>query len=359
MKKLRLIGVCVLAFAGIFFPVLGAQAETAPALGDLNGDGVFSAADAAVMLRFGGTDVLSADERPDCDLTQNGKIDATDVRAALLYACGGIADLVKFSERVSSGLCDEKLFDRFSYTGVQDDLSGNYRSENVSVTIESGHVFDSNYYLADVYVQDIACMTNVFARDEFLGKVESVEDIFSRCEGGIVGVNGDFYSLHVYGPVVRNGIVYADRVADNWDIAVLRANGELVTFDYGTLTQEALFALSPYQTWVFGPSLLDEDGHAKTYFRSSVKPANPRTVLGYYEPGHYALMVVDGRTSQSEGITMEDLADFCEELGFAVAYNLDGGRSSVMISQSGPIDAPYLGGRSCSDCLAVRELPTE
>lgn len=344
---------------GLAIPAAGTRAETAPGLGDLNGDGVLSAADAAIMLRLGGTDALNADERPDCDLTQNGEIDATDARAALLYASGGIGDLVKFSERVSSGLCDETLFDRFSYNGVQDDRNGNYRSENVSVTVTSGRVDDSDYYIADVYVQDVSCIATVFARGEYLGKVEPVEDIFARCEGGIVGVNGDFYSLHVYGPVVRNGVVYADRVSDKWDIAVLRANGELATFDYGTLTQEALFTLDPYQTWVFGPSLLDADGHAKTYFRSSVKPANPRTVLGYYEPGHYALLVVDGRRQASEGLTMEQLAAFCEDLGFTAAYNLDGGQSSVMVSKSGAIDAPFLGGRSCSDCIAVRELPTE
>jgi hypothetical protein len=343
--------------AGFTLPAVCARAETAPGLGDLNGDGVLSAADAAMILRLSGTDALTADERPDCDFTQNGTIDATDARAALLFASGGIDDMVKFSERVASGLCDETLFDRFCYTGVQDDQNGNYKSRNVSVTILSGRIFDSDYYLADIYVQDITCIANVFSQGEFLGKAEAVEDMFDRCENGIVGVNGDFYSLHVYGPVVRNGVMYADSVTEKWDIAVLRVNGELATFGYGELTPETLTELDPYQTWVFGPSLLDAQGHAKTQFRSGVNPANPRTVLGYYEPGHYALMVVDGRRQASEGLTLEELSGLCEELGFAAAYNLDGGRSSVMVSKSGAIDEPYLGGRSCSDCIVVRELP--
>ena len=115
--------------------------------------------------------------------------------------------------------------------------------------------------------------------------------------------------------------------------------------------------MSVYQTWVFGPALLDENGHAKTKFRSQVQAKNPRSVLGYYEPGHYAFLLVDGRSQSCAGITLADLSQFCEDLGFTSAYNLDGGQSSVLASQSGAIDNPFRDGRAVSDILAIRELP--
>ena len=115
--------------------------------------------------------------------------------------------------------------------------------------------------------------------------------------------------------------------------------------------------MSVYQTWVFGPALLDENGHAKTKFRSQVQAKNPRSVLGYYEPGHYAFLTVDGRARESEGMSMTELSALCESLGFTSAYNMDGGQSSVLLSQSGAINVPYRGGRSVSDILAIRELP--
>ena len=353
----------------VFLPVLSvllafafaapSRAYSAPAVGDLNADGQMNAADAAVLLRGSATGILSEDVRPDCDLTGNGEIDETDARAQLLYATGGIDDLVKFRERVSSGLCDERLFDHFSYPGTQDDSAGNYRSENVSIAISSGTVDDSAYYLADIYVQDITCMATAFSQGEFRGSTSTVRDMFDSVTGAIVAMNGDFYSLHVYGPVIRNGVVYADHVTRDWDIAVLLTSGELLTYDYRTLTKEALALMSVYQTWVFGPALLDEEGHAKTKFRSAVQPANPRSVLGYYEPGHYALLTVDGRTKESKGMTMEQLSQFCEELGFARAYNLDGGRSSALISKSGDINSPYKGGRPSGDSIVIRELTQE
>lgn len=333
-----------------------ARAESAPLLGDLNGDGATTAADAALLLRGYPIGEYTVDSNPDCDLTGSGAIDGTDVRALLLYAAGGISDPVKFRERVSSGLCDEALFDRFCYTGTQDDGNGNYCSENVSVKVTSGEWEDSVCTLADIYVQDIACFVTAFSRGEFRASTATVKDMFDSVDDAIVGMNGDFYSLHVYGPVIRNGEVYASQVTRSWDIAVLLTNGELLTYDYRTLTKDALAQMSVYQTWVFGPILLDEDGHAKTKFRSSLLPANPRSVLGYFEPGHYAFLTVDGRSNESHGLTMEQLSQLCENLGFARAYNLDGGRSSVLMAKSGAINNPYMGGRPSSDILAIREL---
>jgi exopolysaccharide biosynthesis protein len=190
-----------------------------------------------------------------------------------------------------------------------------------------------------------------------MGDAQTVRKIFGTVPGGIVGMNGDFYSLNLNGPVVRNGRTYLSHVTGYWDIAVLDSAGVLNVYPYGTLKKAALKEMDAYQSWVFGPSLLDENGRAKTEFRSKVQPNNPRSVLGYYEPGHYAFLLVDGRSETSAGITMEALSRFCEELGFTSAYNLDGGQSSVLMSQNGAINNPFRGGRAVSDILTIRELP--
>lgn len=356
MKQTRA-AICLLLALLCAFAFSTRASASAAEMGDLNEDGVLSAADAALLLRRYPTDLSAGTARSDWDLTGNGMINKTDVRAMLLYAAGGIADLEMFRERVSTGLCDERLFERFCYTGTQDDLSGGYRSENVNISISSGVVENSSYSLADIYVQDISCITTAFSQGEFRGSTATVQEMFRSVDGGIIAMNGDFYSLHVYGPVIRNGVVYADHVTRDWDIAVLLLSGELLTYEYRTLTKDVLASMSVYQTWVFGPSLLDAEGKAKTKFRSAVQPANPRSVIGYFEPGHYAFLTVDGRTNESQGLTMQQLSQLCEDLGFVRAYNLDGGRSSILLSSGGLINSPYRGGRPSSDIVAVRELP--
>jgi len=330
---------------------------SAGAAGEPVKTGVFSAAAAARFLRDFRSGAITVASRPDLDLTDNDIFSGGDARAMLLYAVGSIPDLKAFQARVSTGLCSEQLMDRFSYTGVKTEPNGGYRSENVAVTIYSGETENSKYYVADICVQDITCLVTAFSQGEFAGSASTMQQMFDAVDGGIVAMNGDYYTQHYYGPVIRNGETYVDHVSRDWDLAVLLRSGELLTYDYRVLTKEALADMSVYQTWVFGPSLLDETGHAKTKFRSAVQAANPRSALGYYAPGHYAFLVVDGRTKESKGVTMQELSQLCENLGFTRAYNLDGGRSSILIGTNGFINEPYRGGRTSSDIVAIRELP--
>ncbi|HOO27432.1 MAG TPA: phosphodiester glycosidase family protein [Lachnospiraceae bacterium] len=114
-----------------------------------------------------------------------------------------------------------------------------------------------------------------------------------------------------------------------------------------------------YQAWTFGPALLNDDGTAITDFSGISKRMenkNPRSAIGYYEPGHYCLVLVDGRSKgYSCGMTMEELSELFEELGCSTAYNLDGGKSSVMTFQDEIVNQPYEGGRESSDCILIKE----
>lgn len=355
MRKGRAFAWVLALMLGLCCAAPAAKAEAEKALGDLDGDGLVSAADAAAALRLCAGGAPDASVRPDADLTQNGAIDETDARVALWQAAGAIPDSIKFLERIGSGLCSEKLFDRFSYNGVHSDGAGNYRSQNVSVTIVEAEAFGSSYTLADICVQDIACIQNAFGGGAYAQGTASMRALFDQCDGAIIAINGDFYTQHYNGPIVRDGVVYLNALQRDWDIAVLLTGGELVTCEYGKLTRETFDAYAAYQTWVFGPALLDDAGMAKTSFRSNVQSANPRSVIGYYEPGHYGFLTVDGRTRASPGLTMQQLSLLCEQLGFAAAYNLDGGRSSLMLAESGPLGEPFSDGRGVSDAIVICE----
>ena len=87
----------------------------------------------------------------------------------------------------------------------------------------------------------------------------------------------------------------------------------------------------------------------------SLLKVNPRTALGYYEPGHYCFVVVDGRQpGYSQGASMETLARLMSSLGCAAAFNLDGGASSAMVFQDKLVNRPS-GHREINDMLIIRE----
>ena len=105
-----------------------------------------------------------------------------------------------------------------------------------------------------------------------------------------------------------------------------------------------------------------------TKFNSDVNPVNPRSVIGYYEPGHYCFVQVDGRGTKSKlepgkknkGLTLQNLSIFMESLGCKAAYNLDGGKTSQMYFGGQVISTPENGGRKLGDIVLVREpLPTD
>ena len=65
-------------------------------------------------------------------------------------------------------------------------------------------------------------------------------------------------------------------------------------------------------------------------------------------------MVSDGRTDDSEGLSLYELAAFLRELGVQTAYNLDGGGSSTMVFLGSVVNQP-VGGRG-SGQRAVTEI---
>jgi exopolysaccharide biosynthesis protein len=137
--------------------------------------------------------------------------------------------------------------------------------------------------------------------------------------------------------VLRNGVLYRYPKAD-FDVFVLYDDGSVVIYPKRSIRTEQDWAKAfenAWQAWSFWPSLLDENGKQYENLRASLFPVvanrNPRTGIGYYEPGHYCLVVVDGRDGDTApGASIEEFASVFESLGCVQAYNLDGGGTSRM-----------------------------
>lgn len=73
-------------------------------------------------------------------------------------------------------------------------------------------------------------------------------------------------------------------------------------------------------------------------------------IYGYYEPGHYCFLLVDGREpGYSRGMFLEEEAAIFEHLRCKAAYNLDGGHSSFMTLQDKIVNTPYKAEHKISD----------
>lgn len=67
---------------------------------------------------------------------------------------------------------------------------------------------------------------------------------------------------------------------------------------------------------------------------------HPRSAIGLLDNGSLVLMVVDGRSQESAGMTLQELAEFMIEQGCISALNLDGGGSSTFVLGNKVISTP-------------------
>jgi len=228
-----------------------------------------------------------------------------------------------------------------------------YQSGNVNITLSFHDIDGVQFYVADIYVKDISCLRTVLGSDKYgKGYSESVSSMSER-NSALIAINGDYYGARSDGVVIRNGVLYREDNYPDRDVCVLYWDGTMECYPGGSFDAKAAMDRGAYQAWNFGPMLLDENGQPKTSFNTDVGPANPRTVIGYYEPGHYCFVVVDGRSENSDGLTMKKLAQLMYNLGCTQAYNLDGGQSSVMATGGKVVNNPYHGGRKNSDAVII------
>ncbi len=249
----------------------------------------------------------------------------------------------KFSDKFTDG---EPYWEGNTYVG-----------RNLHVSHVVGTVADSVYYLQDIYIRDINCLLTAFGEDTYgKGYAEAMVEIAPRMNA-IGAINGDYYSTGSLTVIIRNGQIYRDAVDPFESVCVLYKDGTMEVYDNGEFTVAQLIERGAWNTWSFGPGLLDENGQAITEFSTtSNRGRHPRTVIGMVEPGHYMFLTVDGRqTGYSEGLDYPALSQLCSDLGLKVAYNLDGGATAQMYFRDQRVNRPS-DERSLSDIIYVTDV---
>lgn len=252
-----------------------------------------------------------------------------------------------------TGLLMGKYAEKFSDT-VQIG-EGTYSSKNISIEIKTIEEYKSKIHIADVYLNDIKCyrtgVYDMYSR-HYMPTLE-----MSRAAGAILAISGDhFYAHRAAGTfAIRNGMKYTDKPNNKQDICVLFWDGVMETYKAGAFDAEEILKREPYQVWYFGPAMLDEKGKAYEKYASTVSDVNPRSAIGYYEPGHYCLVMAEGRKKDSVGITLTELGKVFEELGCTCAYNLDGGETAAMTFNGEQWSRLIGSGRDVSDIVYIAE----
>jgi hypothetical protein len=174
--------------------------------------------------------------------------------------------------------------------------------------------------------------------------VSSFADLYD-CQ---IATNGDFFSYEDYstsGVAVGHGQKWGD-TSDNSTQGYL---GVGVQNEVGISLPSKVQAPEDWMSDVVGGRpLVVNDGAAVTFSPCSDPfcVRNPRTAVGFNEAKtRMWLVVVDGRSSSSVGVSLNELGTLMKGLGAHRALNLDGGGSSAMYikAEGGLVSSPSEG----------------
>lgn len=225
-----------------------------------------------------------------------------------------------------------------------------YSDANIRITITEYREHDTTIYVADVTLASPELLRTYLANGSYGRNISQTTSEMAASAGAILAINGDFYGSRERGYVARNGTLYRS-TGNNTQALAIMADGSFRIAEEGVVPADSLMADGAVHILSFGPSLL-ENGEISVTPSDEVGKAmadNPRTAIGIYDPGHYVLVVSDGRTKESTGLTLYELAGFLQQLGLTTAYNLDGGGSSTMVFMGNVVNNPTTNGRRITE----------
>lgn len=234
-------------------------------------------------------------------------------------------------------------------------LPDGYWDSSIDVNLRRERRANSNFVAAFVKVKHASQLRTGLATG--LGSRYNKTSAMAQHYHAVVAINGDFYVDRKRGLTIRQGELLRETLSKQHDVLLIDREGNfhVVPREQPELLEVFLSgALSIQNAFSFGPALV-VDGKARDIperYNFAPRYKNPRTAIGQLGELSYVFVVVDGRQESSEGVALETLARYMEEIGCQQAFNLDGGGSSTMVLGGEIVNGKsYENERSVSDIL--------
>lgn len=175
------------------------------------------------------------------------------------------------------------------------------------------------------------------------GKGEKVSSMVERT-GAIAGVNGGGFAdpnwkgngFKPIGVVISQGKLYYNGIGNNaaTQIVGIDKQGKMIA---GKYTLDELKNLAIQEAVTFQPRII-VNGKGQIRNQKEGWGIAPRTAMGQKEDGAILFAVIDGRQpGYSIGASLYDVQQIMLDRGAVIAANLDGGSSTVLVTEGGEI----------------------
>ncbi len=229
-----------------------------------------------------------------------------------------------------------------------------YHDASLRVDIQTFRRADADFYAAYVTIRHASQLRTGLA--ETLGSRANKVTAMAQHYGAVLAINGDYYADRDSGLTVRQGVALRERASKLYDVLLIDANGDFHIVKRDNLDMLDFYfsgALDIRNVFSFGPALVIDGVKQEIPEKYSFAPhyKNPRAAIGQLGPLSYVCVVVAGRSQESDGVTLETLADAMAELGCTQAYNLDGGNSAILV-----LDGAIVSGKSLANERSMSDI---
>lgn len=256
------------------------------------------------------------------------------------------------------------------YSTMADDGRGTYRKseigiyedETIRAEVWKEYHDESVYNFAEVTIAHPSQLRHVFADDDFYSSNRYKPLTIAKSKNAVVAMTADFCKYRNYGVVIHNRKLYRNKARfldillvdsdGNFHTIKGKDNGKDILAETGIRDDyDIIFSLS------FGPAVV-KNGKARTKKDIGYYPlgepwnVEPRAAIGQIGELHYLMCTVDGRSSESKGITIIELGEQMAAKGCETAYILDGGQTATLMFNDKVYNKVAYGGmREVSDII--------
>lgn len=216
-----------------------------------------------------------------------------------------------------------------------------YQDDSITLSLEQREVDGVNYCLAFVTIKSATQLRTATAGSLKSTKVANISSMAKK-NNAIIAINADYFANNPTKTSFeyRMGEKIRAKANKTKDILIIDENGDFHLFVKSDADKMKEFTASGHQivnAFTFGPALVI-DGETQQIDKDyGYNPSGrePRMAIGQTGELSYVLVMAEGRTKDSEGVTQQELADYMGTLGCVQAFNLDGGNSATMVFNGG------------------------
>ncbi len=210
-----------------------------------------------------------------------------------------------------------------------------YQDPTLHVTIETGRKDNCDYWIARIKIGHPSQLRTT-AAGGFENEAVMKGTFMAKRQNAVLAINGDYYSYHPFGYILRQGVVFRDKLEGTRDLLAIDEDGDfhiIAGAEAGSMT-DTLNGKKLINVFHFGPGLV-ENGKIRNldigWHTMDLTHKRQRMCIAQTGPLEYFVMCCAGPARGSQGMDLWQFARLVHSMGAVTAYNLDGGDSTMLI----------------------------